>query len=387
MKKYSFLSCFLFSFAAYSQSGFESRIITRIDCEDIFYTALTLIPEYYHTNEKDSIIHFIDYWEKECGESATTTRVRTLYEIERGVFDKREVDRDYFQQLINYVDYVDQQSMIENNSHLINLSENEKRFYYRINEFNFFTSLWAQELLEDLENKCEEEAIILKAYSNDVAGFFEWIKDPGCESIMGALYQAEIDRQKDLLDGDLALLTGVWKPFGNSGRLGVHPELGFSAGVQLNRWLMDITMLLRFIKTPLTYDVLHDGNLLSTDYFLGGYVGGDVGYQLLKFKNSRYYLLGGVGWDGFDALEPDPEVDNEPSKTLGSLNLNLGMGTKWHYKGDRNYLGIEARYNFVNYNNPGGTDLSGNTMSIRLLFGVLGNYQKDYQLRRLRYEE
>jgi hypothetical protein len=41
----------------------------------------------------------------------------------------------------------------------------------------------------------------------------------------------------------------------------------------------------------------------------------------------------------------------------------------------------------VNYNNPGGTPLSGNTVTVSLIFGRFSNLRKDYYLNELRFDE
>jgi hypothetical protein len=91
-------------------------------------------------------------------------------------------------------------------------------------------------------------------------------------------------------------------------------------------------------------------------------------------------LLGGIGLDGMDVLNiGKPEDPNRITKSLNSLNLNLGIGFR-HYFQNRTYWGIEARYNFVNFKNTGGTDLTGNTISIRLNIGLSRNYYADRRL-------
>jgi hypothetical protein len=88
-----------------------------------------------------------------------------------------------------------------------------------------------------------------------------------------------------------------------------------------------------------------------------------------------------MGFDGFDAIETD---DNRNAKTIGSFNLNLGFAFR-HFlkKHDSKYLGIEMRYNWVNYATGGGSDLSGNTITLRLMYGLLGNSVKNKRLEAL----
>ena len=371
-----------------AQVDFENRIRSKVDCEDISFTALTLIPEFYYNNQKDSIIYFIKYWENKCGESHFSKEIRLLYEIERGVFDAKEIDFQFFQHLLDQVDYIDYMVFLDTNNQVVNtLSGAEKNEYYQISEFHLFTSLWAQEILNKHDfAACSNERDILLAYAGRVEEFFESISNNACKSILNGFYITEASRLKSLGEGEFGVLTGVWKPFDNAAILGVHPTVGFYLGYQKGKALFDLTMLLRFINSPSTYTVLYEDSLISTKHFLGGYIGADVGYELLRTPSTRIYLLGGIGYDGFDTLESDPDVDDEPSKSIGSLNLNTGIGSKWFINESMGYLGLEVRYNFVNYRNSGGTDFTGNALAIRFLIGILGNYTKQAGLKRLRYQ-
>lgn len=80
------------------------------------------------------------------------------------------------------------------------------------------------------------------------------------------------------------------------------------------------------------------------------------------------------------------EDPNRITKSLNSLNLNLGIGFRNYFQ-NRTYWGFEARYNFVNFKNTGGTDLTGNTISIRLNLGLSRNYNMDRKLMLLDNKE
>jgi hypothetical protein len=79
--------------------------------------------------------------------------------------------------------------------------------------------------------------------------------------------------------------------------------------------------------------------------------------------------------DGFDAVKGSKNVEG---KSFFSLNINAGLGWRWLTR-DGTYLGFEMRHNFNNYDNPGGTDLSGNSLTGRMLIGILKNDSKKRQ--------
>ena len=116
-------------------------------------------------------------------------------------------------------------------------------------------------------------------------------------------------------------------------------------------------------------------------------MGFDFGYELFSIKKNNFDLIGGIAFDGFDALSSDnSNSNNNISKSINSLNLNIGLGYK-HFLNSWNYLGFDFKYNFVNYDNKNGTDLAGNTITINLIYGFMGNRYKDNILRQLDYKK
>ncbi len=95
-------------------------------------------------------------------------------------------------------------------------------------------------------------------------------------------------------------------------------------------------------------------------------------------------MLSGFGLDGFDTLRPS--VNGEGGKSIFALNLNGGLGYRFYIPPIESiYLNLQLRYHLVDYNNSGGTDLSGNVATMRLQFGFLGNAQKQNRLKELRF--
>ena len=142
--------------------------------------------------------------------------------------------------------------------------------------------------------------------------------------------------------------------------------------------MLDLTLIFRFIKSKNYYQVYAQDSLFRTRHFFGGYVGAEIGYELLRNKNSELDLIGGIGYDGFDAVKTDEDAGIK-SVSVGSLNLNGGLGSRYYYKPQGNYVGVQLRFNALNYSNRGGTNLSGDAFSLRLIWGFSGNYFRDSQ--------
>ena len=100
-------------------------------------------------------------------------------------------------------------------------------------------------------------------------------------------------------------------------------------------------------------------------------------------KKHELDLIGGIGYDGFDAItDMKTKYSDKASVTLNTLNLNLGLGYRF-YISSTTYIGLQGKYNFVNFLNHNGTNLSGNTMEFYILIGNSGNNYKEMHLRML----
>lgn len=380
--KYLFLLGLALPLFSSAQNPFEKRIKPVITCFDITYNAFSLVPDYYHRGDLDSLLGFVNYWEKRCGKSEYSVRTRTLLEIERRVFNGQDIDDQFFQQLTSFADYLSW----KNNIDTTNL--NPYRIYHDtfddpslVLSFDTFTSLWARDLLIKNYDICSDTRAVLELYSEHPDAYFGMLKEGCPNSQLSRIYRMQLSNYRNLPDFDWGFIAEYWMPQGNASLLGNQPGLGMYGGLQTGKWLFDLTLLFRFTEAENNYTVIEDGLAYDTDHFFGGYIGADIGYQLVKSKKSRLYALSGIAFDGFDTLPGDD--DEDPSKSINSLNLNVGLGYR-HFLSENFYIGLEARQNFVNYNNRGGTDLSGNTQSIRLLFGFMQNLYKDQMLKKLK---
>ena len=80
-----------------------------------------------------------------------------------------------------------------------------------------------------------------------------------------------------------------------------------------------------------------------------------------------------LGWDGFD-FAPQPYDYHyyypyyTSRVTIGSFNANAGLRFNYYFTHSF-YIGLQGRYNAIQYSTYGGTDLSGDAVSIDLIFG------------------
>ncbi len=187
------------------------------------------------------------------------------------------------------------------------------------------------------------------------------------ESITIKQYNQVQVNQSDLIKFNCILFPGLWIPTGDNKLLGIHPEIGFGLGILLNRVEINYFMQFKFLNSKNTYIVTENNRSYETREFFGGYIGIEISYFYINFNLISFYISGGIGFDGFDALE---ENNEHAHKSINSLNINIGYGCRYFInENKRNYVFGHIKYNFVNYKNDNGTDLSGNTISIRFGMG------------------
>ncbi len=356
-----------------AQHDFDALIKPRITCEDVQYNAYQLLPQYYYQEKYDSISFFLEYWENKCGPGEANFRAKTLLTIQRGTFRDQVLTPQDYRLLTNYKEFIEWKHKVDSTY------DNPLEFYHSTFEdagvafrFDSFTASWAEKIYQEFngEMTCDESAIL--SLYREMPDEFTRIVQSCPNSALHHYMQEEAEAERNALYGNMALINGIWIPNGDASVLGVHPTLGILFGLQKRRWLFDLTLMFRYVKARNTYQVMFDDQLYNTDHFFGGYVGLDVNYQFANIGKHRVYALSGIAYDGFDSL--NDEDDDDFTKSINSLNLNLGVGFKWMVS-DNLYIGTEWRYNFVDYDNPGGTDLTGNTQSIRILIGGLSKKQ------------
>jgi hypothetical protein len=257
-------------------------------------------------------------------------------------------------------------------------------------EYDYFTQCIADTLLQRVFYH-PMELLFSEFYANVL---IDPVKEIQLDTIYNntefrSYYYQRVDKWTQKTDLNLNLFTGIWIPFGNASLLGNHPLLGFQVGAHKQKMTYNMTLAFRLFKSKNEYTILRDGNIEETDRFIGGYIGFDIEREIFKFRKNEFDILAGVGYDGFQSVlvnTEDDDPDNDIGHSINSVNTNFGLGYR-HFGKNRSYIGLQGKYNFVNYVNTGGTNLSGDNITISLIYGGFSNSKKDYELNELRYIE
>jgi len=315
------------------------------------------------------------YWEDRCRVSEEIVRCKILLSIDDGSFSESLYDNNIFWMLREY----------ERNNTIYDDKNVRWNHYYsnRYNDYGYrlnrFTVKLSKTLLETKELSAVE-TFFLHIYANNFEQGFQMLDFDELDGTrIKELYLQEkkAREQRTYFHNDWML--GIWIPQGNLDILGVHPFFGYRAGIKYKKLIIDLTLGFKFVNSPNTYQVYKDEIIWDTNHFFGGYAGLDACYELFRLGQNSVDLIGGIAWDGFDTLNEKVEgsKNDKITKSINSLNLNIGLGYKFYFKNkgyNNRYVGLDVKYNFVNYKNPHGTNLDGNTYTVNLILGnVIGD--------------
>ena len=354
----------------------ESLMTRRyLSCDDIFYNVSWLIPEFYEKGNKDTLQAIIAYWEDRCGVSEELVRCKIILSINEGSFNENLFEDNILILLREYERY---NTVYEDKNVRWNYYYDGRYDYdygYRLNKF---TVKLSKTLLETKEWSAAEK-FFLRIYANDFEQGFQMLDSNELDGTrIKELYLKEKKKREQAVYLHNDWMLGIWIPQGKLDILGAHPFFGYRIGMKYKKLTTDLALGFKFCKSPNIYQVYKDGVIWDTNHFFGGYFGLDAGYELIRLKKNSIDLIGGIAFDGFDALSEKVEgSDKKITKSINSLNLNIGLGYKYHFKKQRfnqRYIGIDFKYNFVNFKNPQGTNLDGNTFTVNLIVGnVIGD--------------
>ena len=377
---------FLFpAISAWSQANSDTiKPDERSGCEWIANNSSRLIMKYYNVRDLDSALLVLNDWQTACGISEPIVRTRILLAISDNAFNENIYDSTIVDDVLNYMQRIETTTPDY-------LYKNYKSYFGFVpirSEYDYFT----QSLADTMLSKGFDtplELLLCQFYANIVTNPFAVI-------LNNALYNdTDIKkyytiRTSKCLTGyglNMNLFAGTWIPTGNASLLGVHPLIGIQGGIKVNKTTYNLSLAFKFLNSPNKYAILYDGAIDSTNYFLGGYIGADIEREIYKGKKNEFNLLAGLGYDGFESVKTaNTNEDSKAGHSINSLNTNFGIGYRYFYKKD-SYIGIQAKYNIVNYTNRGGTNLMGDCFTITISIGGLTNVAKVNCLYELRYTE
>jgi hypothetical protein len=333
-------------------------------CEDIRQNALEAIPRLYREQPIDSVIRAISFWEDKCKNSEELQRIKILVAIKNRNFSELLYDNNIIHYIDRFIEFKDLNSSSPPGG-WFSLKE-----YNTFIAYNAFTKELARSLLPIVDtSKLEGYFCYLYADTGNTKKILDRSTFKNTSLVQYySQYEATL-RKRGLVH--MALTGGNWIPTGAATLLGNHPYIGLEFGGRDEKNRLIFAMSFKFGKSTNTYQIKRNNQLYDTDHFFGGYLGLEYARKIVGNNTHLLEAILGAGVDGFDVYNPYNE-DNEQMKptSIFSYNFNGGIQYSFFYnKSKTAFLGLQAKYNVTNYRNKGGTDVTGNPITLGLVWG------------------
>ncbi len=378
---------------------------------EVEYNAILLAQDMYHRGSYDSLDALCAFWASHSRPNERLFSLAMLNSIRSNRF-REFVSRSQYMMARNTSTISD--SDVYRPSVLFMLSEYKKAArgsfsdeVYRLWQFNnyplpkdvtdyynFYEKYYAflKEMAQSLEGKrsySPVEAYLIRFYSlPDSITYSELDSTIYSGTVLQERYKAYSDYRKSITGLDIGLRGGIWVPQDRLALLGSHPYIGYQIGGKSKKLVWDLMLDFRFVRSPNEYQVFKNDTLRTTRAYSGINAGLEFSHLLARFGKQQIDFQWAVGYDGIQTL-PTGANTNTGKQSLthyvGSAYISPGLvwrvytGQRFRAGLQRNtYLALVARYNIVDYKNPGGTDLHGNYTTVGIIWGTYRNSNRNF---------
>lgn len=369
------------------------------DCYEVEYNAVLQSQRLFKQGKKDSLTALITFWKNHCAPNERIISLSVLNSIKNNTFKESITEneflaprskttftdsdiyvKDIFYYLKEYRAAVagaisdNQYSIwVENN---YSLPKDYTEYYKFYKQYYGFLQEMAASLVGQRTYSPVEEFLIKFYTRPDSVDFSQLDSMKYQSSILGKQYVASKNYHNKMHGFSSNIQLGMWLPNGPLSTLGSHPYIAYNIGGRGEVIMVDYTIGLRLGDAKNNYTVLKDGMYYNSNNFVSWFTGADVGCKLFRTHRSEFDFLVGLGYEEIQTLYEPVENDVAKTQSVKSFYANAGLAYKIYVrdavvkgKHKRSYFSLQTKYNYVNYNNRGGTDLTGNALIIGLVYG------------------
>lgn len=370
--------------------------------KEVMYNAMILLPRLYKEGKLDTFEAVLEFWQKHNNVSEPLFSVTLLNAIRKQTFQEL-IDWDafwngrnlkirpdtnvYYNYVLNYM--VDYKHAVMGRYSIFPYADwaaSNEQLYRQHEEYYAFLKYMAADIRSKLPRVNALQDYLLRFYSMPEVVSIDSINIPSLEgTVLQERYVSSKKYHESVQGLSAGVHVGTWLPQGNLAVLGPKPYLGCHVGGRLPGVYIDAQMNLTFGTPANTVTLVKDDSVHTSNTFTGLFSGVVVGCKLVGNTRNELALTGGFGYDFINLLYIAPEdIDTQDpiSKSPDCWSLNVGLNYKYFYSnryksGKRRfkYIGVEVVYNLTQYNNIGGTDISGNTITAGI---VLGGFSHKY---------
>lgn len=400
MKKYllAVVTAIVCAVSARGQSAdarLEQMMTKRVLTErDVIYNIASLTPGLYKERKYDTVRQLVSYYERNYGNGVLVVPMRILLDIKDREFKEGLVASDPFRpgKVQSELEY--ERDILRLLSGFSEVCEHmvQPNYYSEEQQSHYIPYLSLIGTLADSLKRIPD----LKPAERFLLSFYAHPSDTLLRALDGIEYNGTViqrawmaaKKERAAMRGaSLSLLSGVWSPTGNLSLLGPKPYFGFTIGGRAQKYSLELAVYFKFLRSANPYLVNDGDTLYTTTHHFGAYGGLDGMYELAGKGRSRFEALGGLGVEGMDVLSATGDNKGASSKSLTSVNINAGLGYRLILTDrvrdvvkygrsvrevKRSYLCVQAKYQYLHYNNKGGTPLDGGGWLIGLVYGGYG---------------
>ncbi len=369
------------------------------DCYEVEYNSIVQSQRLHTQGKRDSLNALITFWKNHCAPNERIISLSILNSIKNNTFKESLTEneflnprskttftdsdiyvRDIFYYLKEYRAAV--AGAISDNQYSIWVDNNYSLPKDYTEYYKFYKQYYGflQELAASLEGKrvySPAEEFLIKFYARpDSVAFTQLDSLKFQSSIIGKKYLASKNFHNKIHGFSSNIQMGMWLPNGPLSTLGSHPYIAYNLGGRGEVIMVDFTFGLRFGDAKNNYTVLKDGIYYNSNNYISWFTGVDIGCKLFRTRRSEFDCLVGLGYEEIQTLYEPVAEDVANTQSVKSFYANAGLAYKIYVrdavikgKHKRSYFSLQAKYNYVNYNNRGGTDLTGNALIIGLVYG------------------
>lgn len=416
------LSSFLLAIGAHAQlsdSLMKPLMQHRMySCNEVEYNAVLLAQKLYKQNETgDSLTALVTFCKKHCDISERVFSLSVLDAIRTNRFKESMkaseflLSRDmtsfdagdmYDSYVLQYLDeykrscdgVLAKEHFQEWQEWNYPLPRNNEEYYEFYKTYYAFLQRMAQSMIGKRKYTPVEDFLLHFYASPDSVRFSSLDSNIYDSSVLKSKYVAYRKFNKEVSGFSSTLHMGMWIPNGSLSLLGSQPYFTYGLGARSETFMWEATIGIRPGSSATPYLVERYDSIYTSTNFFSWNTGFDMGIKLFRKKKHELDVLFGTGYEELQVLSiyySDAGVStstNSIAKSINSFNANAGLGYKLFITNKvtknnnhlRRYVSFQAKYNYVNYKNIGGTDLTGNYVTIGLAYGIYSRPYKRYKL-------
>ncbi len=348
------------------------HLMTRryIDCRDVNYNCTILLPDYYQKGKLDSVAMLIKYWEQKCSHYSDPKiyHIKFLLSFTTPTFEEKNNKKSFFEEQILY-----------RKMRMFGSPDQSFRKFslYDIDtsHLHFIQSLAKEALTKEL-NPTEKVLVRLYLDTTMTANLRQLERKEYNNSKIQQEYFAFKDSIFRALQFGLGCSLSYFNPLGANKILGNQMALGVSMNWKKHKNLFSLVADFKLGASKQQYYTVHKDSLVASKQLNGIYSAAE--YSRILVQKNKFELLSHLGFGIARIMPislPEGSKDNTDKKIIRSPDLNFGFSFRYSATGFA-FWGVQAQYHFLNFKNKGGTDISGNAFSLKLVLGILNNEAK-----------